>query len=177
MQENMNEANIINNEYDFSNKVIDSKYLAYLIKYLDGLNKQLEKMCEEDEEKNKQFKDEYKEYQYKSTYGQGFEAYIKFDNFSNNITCKDYASFESAVNNGKIINVKGIDIKLCMDFKRGSGNNLIEHENLFKIKIEPYDITLIRKSNHNDELINQIENQIVSMMNQFQTVNTIFCSK
>ena len=129
MQENMNEANIINNEYDFSNKVIDSKCLAYLIKYLDGLNKQLEKMCEKDEEKNKQFKDEYKEYQYKSTYGQGFEAYIKFDNFSNNITCKDYASFESAVNNGKIINVKGIDNVAIENAKIKPTKNYLEKEN------------------------------------------------
>ena len=173
----MEETNIINNEYDFSNIVVDIEHLEGLIRFLDGLNKQLKKLADEDEEKNKQFKEEYKEYKYKETFGQGLDIYIKYESFSSNITCKDFESFESAVKNGNIKNLRGIDIKLCLDFKRGNGSNLVDYDNLFKITFEPYNITFIRKSNHNDEIMDQIEKKIVATMNQFQVINTIFCSK
>ena len=81
------------------------------------------------------------------------------------------------LNDGNIKNLRGIDIKLCLDFKRGNGSNLVDYDNLFKITFEPYNITFIRKSNHNDEIMDQIEKKIVATMNQFQVINTIFCSK
>ena len=172
----MNEI-VLNREHDFSNIIVDENHLLVLVRFLDGLNKQLIRLTEEDEEKNKQFKDEYKEYQYKQVYSQQLEVYIKYENYTNNITCKDYESFSSAVSNGRVKNIKGIDISLHMDFKRGKGNDLFEHENLFNIKFEPYRIIFIRKSNREDTSMDQIENKIISIMNEFNVVNTVFCYK
>ena len=77
----MEETNIINNEYDFSNIVVDIEHLEVLIRFLDGLNKQLKKLADEDEEKNKQFKEEYKEYKYKETFEKGLDIYITYESY------------------------------------------------------------------------------------------------
>ena len=54
-----NEKSIINNEYDYSNILPAIEYITYLAEYCDGVYKQFIKMTEEDEEKNKQYKQEY----------------------------------------------------------------------------------------------------------------------
>ena len=64
-----------------------------------------------------------------------------------------------------------------MDFRRGRESNLEEHENTFIIKFEPYDITFARKSNYNDQIMNQIEDQINQILQKFPIANSIFCNK
>lgn len=172
-----NEVKVINNEYDFSNIIVDGDHTKYLVYYLDGLNKQLKKLIEDDEEKNKQFKDEYKVYNYKKNYKNNFIIRVRFENFSNNFECKDYESFESAINNNSIKNIRELSIELDFSYDSGSYNNYVEHENNFIIRMKPYDIKFIRNSNLNDESMNQVEKQILEIMNKFQVVNTLFCSK
>lgn len=113
---------------------------------------------------------------YKKSYGQEFQVYIKEKSY-NNITCKDYESFASAVRDGNLNQVNGLDIKLCMDFERGKGNNYDEHENSFTIIFKPYEITFARKSNHNDPSMNKIEEQINEILKKFPVANSIFCNK
>lgn len=167
---------VINNEFDYSNIVPTVEAIAYLVQYCDQMNKQLTLLIEEDEEKNKQFKDEYKDYMYKKSYSQEFQVYIKEKSY-NNITCKDYESFASAVKDGNLNQVTGLDIKLRMDFERGKGNNCEKHENSFTIIFKPYEITFARKSNHNDSNMNKIEEQINSILKKFPVANSIFCNK
>ncbi len=167
---------VINNEYDYSNIVPAVDAISYLVKYCDQINTQLKKLTDEDEEKNKQFKPEYKEFMYKKSYSEQFEVYIREKSY-NNITCKDYDSFISAVKNGNLNHVSSIDIKLCLDFYRGKGEQLEEHENSFIVLFRPYDIKFIRKSNHNDPNMNQIEQQINAILRQFPVANSIFCNK
>lgn len=176
MDDSFTSQTVINNEYDYSNIVPTVEAISYLIQYCDQMNKQLKKLVEEDEEKNKQFKPEYKEFMYKKSYGQQFEVYIREKSY-NNITCKDYDSFISAVKDGNLNQVSSIDIKLCMDFHRGNGENLEEHENSFTVIFKPYDIKFARKSNHNDPNMNQIEQQINNILKQFPVANSIFCNK
>ena len=64
-----------------------------------------------------------------------------------------------------------------LDFKRGKGNELKDHENSFTISFKPYEITFTRKSSHNEAKMNQIENDIKEILNKFQSINTIFCTK
>ena len=154
---------VVNNEYDYSNILPTVDAITYLVQYCDEMNKQLTKLVEEDEEKNKQFKQEYKEYMYKKSY--------------NNITCKDYSQFMSAVQGGNLNEIRSMNIKLCMDFYRGKGDNLEEYENSFIISFKPYEITFARKSNHNDQDMNQIEQQINDILKQFPVANCIFCNK
>lgn len=167
----------LKNEYDYSNAVIEKNNLLFLVQYLDGLNKQLVKLTEEDEENNKKFKNEYREYNYKKSYKQGLNIYVRFANYTQNITCNDYEKFSSSVSNGLVKNIESMDIELDLSFFRGHGEDLSEHENSFKITIKPYKIEFIRISNYDDELIDQIENQINNIMNKFSKINSIFCSK
>ena len=176
MDDSFSSQAVINNEFDYSNVVPTIEAISYLVQYCEQMNKQLTKLVEEDEEKNKQFKSEYKDYMYKKSYGQEFQVYIKEKSY-NNITCNDYESFSSAVKGGNLNQVTGLDIKLCMDFLRGKEEKLEEHENLFTIIFNPYDIKFARKSNHNDPNMNKVEEQINSILKQFPVANSIFCNK
>ena len=176
MDDGFSSKAIINNEFDYSNIIPKVELITYLVQYCDQMNKQLKKLVEDDEEKNKQFKTEYKNYMYKKSFGQDFQIYIREKTY-NNITCNDYDSFISAVRDGNLNNVNGLDIKLCMDFKRGTADNLEEHENSFIIIFKPYEITFARKSNHNDSNMNKIEEQINLILKKFPVANSIFCNK
>lgn len=176
MDDSFSSQAVINNEFDYSNVVPTIEAISYLVQYCDQMNKQLTKLVEEDEEKNKQFKSEYKDYMYKKSYGQEFQVYIKEKSY-NNITCNDYESFSSAVKGGNLNQVTGLDIKLCMDFLRGKEEKLEEHENLFTIIFNPYDIKFARKSNYNDPNMNKVEEQINSILKQLPVANSIFCNK
>ena len=176
MNYNMTTPGVINNEFDYSNIIPTIDAVSYLIKYCEDILHQFLKFVEEDEEKNKQFKPEYKEYMYKKTYSQSLDIYIREKTY-NNINCNGYDSFISAVKDGNLNNVNSLEIKLNMNFERGKGNNLDRHENTFAIIFNPYDIKFARISNHNDEYMNRIETQINSILKQFPVVNSIFCNK
>ena len=167
---------VINNEFDHSNIIPTSDAVLYLVKYCDQMNQYLKKMIDEDKEKNKKLKEEYQEYKYKKHYGQGLEIYIREKKY-NNINCKDYSSFLSAVNAGNLTNIDYMSITLDLSFYRGTGSNLDECENTFKIIFEPFKTTFARKSNHNDDLMNQIESQINEILKKFPKINSIFCTK
>lgn len=172
-----NKESIINNEYDYSNILPTVDYVLYLVQYCDQVYNQLLKFQADDEEKNKQFKEEYREYNFKKKYSQGLEIYIKERNYHNNITCKDYNTFKSAVDDGNLNNVIGVDIKLYMDFERGRFGNYESHENTFTILFKPYEITFSRKSNYNDINMSEIEKQINEILKKFPIANCIFCNK
>jgi len=178
MDDGFSSKAVINNEFDYSNIIPTVEAIAYLVRYCDQMNKQLTKLVEEDEEKNRQFKSDYKNYIYKKTRGQEFKVFIKEKSKSyNNITCEDYNSFASLVRDGNLNQVTELEIKLCLDFERGKENNYEKHENSFIIIFKPYDITFTRKSNHNDPSMNKIEQQINSILKQFSVANSIFCNK
>jgi hypothetical protein len=176
MNDNYVSQSIVNNEYDYSNSVPTIKAVASLVRYCDQMNKWLTQLVNEDEEKNKQYKPEYKEYMYKKTFSQDFNVYIR-EKTINNITCKDYESFVSAVKDGNLNRVNGLDIRLNLDFKRGKENNYEEHENSFTIIFNPYEITFARTSNYDDPSMNEIEDYINTILKGFPVSNSIFCTK
>ena len=57
-----NKKNIVNNEYDYSNILPTIDNITYLVAFCDNIYNQFLKLIEADEEKNKPFKEEYKEY-------------------------------------------------------------------------------------------------------------------
>lgn len=174
--ENSSKKTIINNEYDYSNMLPAIEYITYLVEYCDGIYKNFIKMTEDDEEKNKKFKSEYKEYKYKRNYGTEFEINI-LEKTYNNIRCEDIQTFKTAVADGNLKNVNGLKISLILDFQRGLGPKLESHDNSFAIIFEPYQIKFARKSNHNDAEMNQIESNIKEIINKFPVANSIFCDK
>lgn len=177
MNDQFTKQKVINHEHDYSNHVPTIEAVSYLVQYCDQLNKQLTKLIEEEEEKNKQFKPEYREYNYKkSYYGQQLEVYIREKTFRN-ITCKDYESFLSAVQNENLKQVSGLDIKLYLHFQRGRGTKLESCENTFSVLFRPYEITVVRMSNYEDFNMDNIEKQINQILEQFPVMNSIFCDK
>lgn len=174
---NYSKESIINNEFDYSNILPVVNYIGYLVQYCDQIYKKLLKLQEQDEEKNKPLKYQYKEYNFKRKYSQGLEIYIREKNFHNNITCKDYDTFKTAIDDGNLKNVSSIDIKLNMDFERGHEGNFEVHENNFIIIFKPYEITFSRKSNYNDRIMEQIEKEINDILKKFPIANCVFCDK
>lgn len=173
---NEDEPSVKNNEYDYSTIIATPEAITYLVQYCDSTYKKFVALIDEDEKRNEQFKQEFKNYNYKKNYGERFEVYIREKNY-NTITCKNLIAFQSAVNDGNLTNVSSLEIRMNLDFKRGKGNDLTDHENSFIIIFKPYEITFTRKSSHNEVKMNQIENGIKDILNKFQTVNTIFCTK
>ena len=167
---------IINNEYDYSNVLPVVNAISYLVNYCDLMNKQLIKLVEEDEQKNTQFKVEYKEYNYAKSYKQYFEVSVRNIDGKRD-SCKDYSSFVDLVNKGGLKNVCDISIKLDLCFKRGKYFSLEEHENNFVIRFKPYDIKFTRKSNFEDTSMDEIEEQIRKIMDSFPVANCVFCDK
>lgn len=173
---NEDEISIINNEYDYSTVISTIDAVAYLVQYCDNIYKNFIALTDEDEKRNEQFKQEFKNYTFKKVYSDRFAVYIRNKHY-NFITYKDFVSFQSAINTGNLTNVDSLEIQLKMNFERGNGNKLVEYENSFSVVFKPYDIKFTRMSNHNELKMNQIENGIRDILNKFQTVNTIFCTK
>ena len=167
---------ITNNEFDYSNIIPTVESITYLVKYCSDIYTQFVNMVNEDEKKNEQFKYEYKIYNYKKSYTTQFEVYIKEKSY-NNITCKDFSSFQSAINDGNLKEVCGLDIRLDLDYKKGKNDNLVDCENSFSILFNPYDIKFARKSNFKEPNMTQIENTINDILKKFPTANSIFCTK
>lgn len=124
----------------------------------------------------KKIKYEFQTYNYHTFYGTNFLITIRDEHFKS-VSCKSYDSYIEAVNSDKIKNIGSLEIDLDLDYKRGAITQLKEHENAFKMILKPYNIKFIRKSNHNEFMMNQVENSINEILNKFPTVNTIFCSK
>ena len=172
----MNQKNVINNEYDYSNVLPLTDYIVYLVKYCDDTLNQLKRLFEEDEEKNKTFKYEYKNYTFKSCYGDRLEIHITPKDY-NNITCKDIESFNSAVNNGNLNNISKLRINLDLDYERGTKGNFEKHDNSFSITFEPYNIKFKRSANFKDDMMDMVEKDINEILSKFPIMNTIFCTK
>lgn len=173
---NEDTPNIINNEYDYSNIIATIEGVTYLVQYCDNIYKQFINLTEEDQKKNKPLKYEFQNYTYKKNYSTTFNIYIREKSY-NNITCNDFESFKTAINNGDLTNIQSMEIKLNLDFRRGKNDSLAEHENSFTIVFKPYEIIFARKSNYNEVNMNQIENAIDEIMKKFPAVNSIFCTK
>lgn len=173
---NENALNVINNEFDYSNIIPTVEGITFLIQYIYSEYERFLALLLEDEKNNEPLKPEFKHYNYKKCYAERFSVCIRKKTYDY-ITCNDFPTFQSAVKSGNLINIASLEILMELDFKRGIGNDLKEHNNSFKIVFKPYAITFVRKSNHNEIRMSQIENNINSILKQFNVANSIFCTK
>lgn len=167
----------INNEYDYSNIVASVDNISYIVQYCDSIYSQFQQLIAEDEQKNERLKYEFRNYNYKKSYGESFEVKIRQKNHYNTISCKNYNSFKDAVMQGQVNNIDALEIELNLDYKRGNSDSLKDYQNSFKVSFKPYDISFVRKANHNEFNMNDIEENIKQMLNKFSVANTIFYSK
>jgi len=166
----------INNEYDYSNILPSAENIGFLVQYCEQVYNQFTKLVDDDEQRNEKLKYEFQDYKYKKCYGEQLEIIIKSKNY-NNITCKNYSSYIETVKNGQVNNLNGLEINLDLDYKRGKKDSLKNYDNSFKIIFKPYEINFIRKSNHNESDMNNIEKNINEILNKFPKYNTIFYTK
>lgn len=174
----MEQEMLVSNEFDYSNIVAEAETITYLVQYCEAVYNQLLDLMTADEEKNEKLKYEFKSYEYKKYYETKFEITIKENSASfSSINCKNYQSFIDAINSGHLKNVKNLTIELNLSYKRGKENDLSDYENTFKIVFQPYDIKFTRKSNHKEDSMNQIENNLNEILKKFKVQNSIFCTK
>jgi len=166
---------IINNEFDYSNAIVDGKSILYLANTVNSIFQKMKAMFDEDEKKNEPLKWEYKNYEYKDKYSK-LQYQVVFKNHARN-EFQTYEALETAVESGNLNNVEKFTIELDLDYSRGKEGNLISLENNFKITFQPFEIKFIRKSNYNENLMQQVEDSINDCLNKFNILNTIFCTK
>lgn len=92
-----------------------------------------------DEEKNCQFREEYRNYEYRKDFNSGFYVFIREKN-SQNISCDDKEDFIAAIEDGNLKQVSSISIRLELHFSKGNSYRLESHKNVFLIAFEPYSI-------------------------------------
>ena len=180
IDETIEDKKLINPKYDYSNVIPDKEHVKVLVQYCFAVYNQLLKLFEEDEIKNEKLKLEYKTYEYKKHYKAGIEIHVKErakagEFLGSTFTFKDFKSFIDYIERKP--NLASLKINLDLSFKRGQEFKDNEHLNLFKIIFEPYNITFTRESNCEDESMNQIEQYIKSVLDRFNTQDTIFYSK
>ena len=166
----------INNEFDFSTIVPMSQYIGGLVQYCEKVSNHYLQLIEQDKERNEKLKYEYKEFQYGEKYGTGLKVVI-YDKSFRYIECNDFLSYSQAIQNKQINNIDSLEIRLEINFKRGTGNNCKAYNNEFIVRFRPYDIKFTRKANFNDDMMKQIENNINELLKKFPAVDTIFCTK
>lgn len=181
LEETTNEnKKIINPQYDYSNIVPDKEHIKILVQYCFAVYNQLLKLFEENEKKNERLKPEYKNYEYKKHYETGIEIISKErakagEFIGSTFTFKDFKTFIDYIDRKPKLD--SLKISLNLSFKRGQEYENTEHLNSFKISFEPYNITFTRKSNCEDESMDQIEHYIKSVLDRFNIQDTIFYSK
>jgi hypothetical protein len=166
----------INNKYDYSNAIVGNEQFMYIVNYFENIMKNFSDILDKEEEKNSTLKYDYKHYDYKRTFSTGFKINLRNDK----VGYKDYSDinvFKEDFNNKLLTNLENVSLVLDLTFQRGIGTNLPYYTNKFKVEFRPYEIVFSRESDHNVMIMNQIENNIKSMLDQLPVVNTIFCSK
>ena len=164
-----NEGNleVIEHIHNVTNALVTVDKLIDLVRYcFDEYNK-LNKLIEEDEEKNAPLKQEYQQYQYGNSYGNSFRIYI-YRSHINDVKITSFQEFENACRNGIVKNVYKLDINLNLDYYTGN------HENKFTITFKPFDILIERKSNHVETSMDAVEKNICEYIDKFDKVDTIF---
>ncbi len=167
---------IINNEYDYSNVLPTVESIRYMVEYCSDIYQQFLQLVEKDEEKNCQFREEYRNYEYRKDFNSGFYVFIREKN-SQNISCDDKEDFIAAIEDGNLKQVSSISIRLELHFSKGNSYRLESHKNVFLIAFEPYSIRFSRQSNFKDENMDQIEESIHKIFKSFAIANTVFCDK
>lgn len=167
----------INNEFDYSNIIVDVEHLAHIIQYCDNVYSDFKTLLDENEKRNEKLKYEFQTFDYKKSYGNRLNIRISKKNYYNDTSCKSYNSFMDAVHQGQLKNIAALEIELVLNYRRGTNFEFNEHENYFKIYFKPYDIKFFRKSNYNEKYMNQIEENMNAILKKFQIADSIFCSK
>lgn len=171
----MNEVKIINNSYDYSNSLIIKEGIVNLATYLNDINTKMESLFKNDENKNSKLELSDQTFQYKKDKS-NLKMIIRDGNFKST-TFDDLTEFKKAVNDGLLVNVDKVELEYKVSYYSISDGVKDYHENIFDLVFKPGDIKFIRKANHNEELFNNYEKEIIKFMDNIPKYNTIFCSK
>ena len=169
----MNGSVPVNHEYLYPNILVVREYVENLVGFCDRVYRAFIKKVAEEEEKNEPLKYEHREYKYKKSYGMRMKVYI-WTNSSVSLEYDNEGAFRAAANSGKLNDVSSLKIELDLDFGRGREGSIEDHKNEFRVEFRPYDIKLVRNSNYADPEMDELEEQIVKLMEDFPATKTIF---
>lgn len=182
LNENNNESRetIINPEYNYSNIIANKDYIKILVQACDEIYKRLFNLFDENELKNERLKPEYKRYEYKKDFETDFDINVREKgigegSIGQTLHFDNYQTFSSYIDQRK--DIEYLIIELNLTFGRNNEEVIVKHLNSFKITFEPYNVIFRRKSNYNDEFVNRAEMYIKSILDRFNTQDTIFYNK
>ena len=107
--ENTSPATIKNN-HDHTNLLAVREYVDDLVKYCFGIYASFQKTQAEEEQRNERLKLEYREYQFRKSYGA--HCNVTIYGGGQHTDFKDYASFQSALLGGMILELDYLQISL-----------------------------------------------------------------
>lgn len=163
----------IHNQHYYSTIVPTEECIIYLVQYCDDEYNKFNALTDE-VEKNKE---QHGEYSYSFKKGSmTFEVTLRGKSY-NNVTCDSFLEFEQAIEGKGLKEISSLEIKMDLNFKRDREDASAEHQNSFVITFRPYEISFIRKSNHNETMMNQIEINIDEVLKRFPSINSIFATK
>ena len=103
------EAYIINdivknviNEFDYSNILPTNDYIFFLVQYLEMVCNKYLKLINDDEEKNKKVKYEFRDYKYGKMYSETELRVLIYDKGFECIKCSDFKSYKHCIRFSKL---------------------------------------------------------------------------
>ena len=163
----------VHKEFFYPDILAVREYVENLVGFCDRALRTFLNKTEEDERKNQPLEYEKRNYEYKKSYGTGLSIHL-YTNSGSSSTYNDENSFRSAVGGGRLNNVSFLNIILTLNFDRGAEGAVDNHKNEFSIMFKPYETKFVRDSNSSDPEMDQLEERIIKIMEEFPSTKTIF---
>ncbi len=160
----------IKDEKEFTNILAVREYVDDLVKYCFGMYDSFSRTVQEDEARNEPLKFELREYKFHKSFSSDCSVHI----FPGGTDYKSYGEFVLALNGGNIQGIGELTLRLDLSFRRGSNNQLEEHNHKFTIKMSPELTKFSYEANYDDPTMNDIRDKLIAKLEAFPATTTIF---
>lgn len=156
---------------EYTNLLAVREYVDDLVKYCFGMYDSFDKTVKDDEARNEQLKYELRTYQFHHSYSAECSVHV----YANSSTdYKTYDAFASALNNGHIQGINDLTLRLDLSFRRGSYNQLEDHDHKFTIKFSPELCKFSYEANYDDPAMTAVRDKLIGKLENFPATTTIF---
>ena len=164
---------LIKNKLEYRDLLAVGEFVNDLIKYCEWQHTSLLQKIAEDEAKNQQFNYSYQEFQYKESYNTKFQIRA-YDGAQGFVDYDSYGAYHTAALNKTLKALKSVTVKLNMSYRSGKNNALVDHKREFEVHLEQNNSYFAFESNEEDKEFIHIRDTIVSKLDQFPAIRTIF---
>ena len=163
----------VNHEHYYPNILAVREYVENLVSFCDKACRVLQGKIDEDERKNESLERDRRKYDYKQVYGTGLRVFIMNKSGAHS-TYDNESAFRAAATSGRLNDVTMLEIDLSLSFGRGIGDEIDEHHNKFSFSFKPYEIKFTRDSNFSNPEMDELEEQLIKLLEDFPATKTIF---